>query len=81
MKPDLMKLVGALQDQKKTHVLKTLGDICDNCAGHVAAGDALAGFCAPNSDVCRTRKITPGSEEFILKNYCRALAPAPSPSR
>jgi hypothetical protein len=81
MKGDALKLAGLLQDQKRSHVLKTLSTICDNCPGHVAAGDGLAGFCPPNSDVCKLRKITPGTEEFVLKNYCRALAPAPSPDR
>ncbi len=78
MKDDVKKFLGLLQEEKRKHVLKTLGTICDNCPGHVAAGDELALLCPPNSDVCKLRKITPGSEEFILKNYCRALAPAPS---
>lgn len=78
MKSDVMKLVGKLQEEKRKHVLKTLAVICDNCAGHVAAGDGLARLCPPNSDVCKLRKITPGSEALVLENYCLALAPAPS---
>jgi hypothetical protein len=78
MKDDVKKLVGALQDEKKKHVLKTLGSICDNCQGHLQAGDNLAQLCPPNSNVCKARKILPGTEEFILKNYCSALAPTPS---
>ena len=81
MKDDVKKFLGLLQDEKRKHVLKTLSDICDNCPGHVAAGDELARFCPPASDVCRVRRITPGTEEFILKNYCLALAPAPAPAR
>ncbi|OGR44672.1 MAG: hypothetical protein A2X35_05030 [Elusimicrobia bacterium GWA2_61_42] len=78
MKGDVMKLIGLLQEEKKKHILKTLATICDNCAGHVAAGDELARLCPPNSDVCKLRKITPGSERLVLENYCLALAPAPS---
>lgn len=78
MKDDVKKLMAVLQDEKKKHVLKTLAGICDNCQGHLEAGDALAQLCPPNSTVCKLRKIVPGSEEFILKNYCSALAPTPS---
>lgn len=78
MKDDVKKFLELLQEEKRRHVLKTLATICDNCQGHAAAGNELARFCPPNSDVCRLRKITPGSEEFILKNYCLAHAPAPS---
>lgn len=78
VKDDVRKLLGALQDEKKRHVLKTLNTICDNCDGHVRAGGPLAQLCPPNSNVCRLRKIVPGSEELILKNYCGALAPSPS---
>ena len=78
MKGDAKKFIALLEEEKRKHVLKTLGTICDNCRGHVAAGDELARLCPPNSDVCKLRKITPGSEEFILKNYCLALAPAPA---
>jgi len=78
MKDDVKKFLGLLQDEKKKHVLKTLGGICDNCRGHLEAGDNLAQLCPPNSDVCKLRKIIPGSEEYILKNYCSALAPTPS---
>ena len=78
MKGDVVKFVSLLQEEKRKHVLKVLADICDNCPGHVAAGRELARLCPPNSDVCKLRKITPGSEEFILKNYCAALAPSPS---
>lgn len=77
MKGDATKFVSLLQEEKRKHVLKTLAVICDNCPGHVAAGDELARLCPPNSDVCKVRKIVPGSEEFILKNYCAALAPSP----
>jgi len=75
VKDDVKKLLGALQDEKRKHVLKTLGTICDNCAGHAASGGPLAQLCPPNSNVCKLRKIVPGSEELILKNYCSALAP------
>lgn len=78
MKGDAVKFVSLLQEEKRKHVLKTLAVICDNCQGHVAAGGELARLCPPNSDVCKLRKVTPGSEEFILKNYCLALAPAPA---
>lgn len=78
MKGDAKKFIALLEEEKRKHVLKTLGTICDNCRGHVAAGDELARLCPPNSDVCKLRKVTPGSEEFILKNYCLALAPAPA---
>jgi hypothetical protein len=78
VKDDIKKLLGALQDAKKEHVLKTLGTICDNCPGHAAAGGPLAQLCPPNSNICRLRKIVPGSEELVLKNYCSALAPTPS---
>ncbi len=78
MKDDVKKFLSLLQEEKRRHVLKTLAVICDNCAGHVAANDELAQLCPPASAVCKLRKITPGSEEFILKNYCRALAPAPA---
>lgn len=78
MKDDVRKFLNLLQEEKRKHVLKTLGTICDNCQGHVAAGNELARFCPPASEVCKLRKITPGSEEFVLKNYCLALAPAPS---
>lgn len=78
MKGDAEKFIGLLEEEKRRHVLKTLGTICDNCRGHVQAGDDLARLCPPNSDVCKLRKITPGSEDFILKNYCLALAPAPA---
>jgi hypothetical protein len=78
MKGDVNKFVALLEEEKRKHVLKTLAVICDNCRGHVQAGDELARLCPPNSDVCKLRKITPGSEEFILKNYCLALAPAPA---
>lgn len=81
LKGDAMKLAAQLQEEKRRHVLKTLAAICDNCAGHTAAGDELAALCPPNSNVCKLRKITPGSEEFILKNYCRALAPPPAAAR
>lgn len=81
LKGDAMKLVARLQEEKRRHVLKTLGVICDNCRGHLAAGGDLASLCPPNSDVCKLRKITPGSEGLILKNYCRALAPAPVSAR
>ncbi|MCM2266542.1 MAG: hypothetical protein NDI60_02065 [Elusimicrobiales bacterium] len=77
LKGDAMKFVALLQEEKRRHVLKTLATICDNCPGHVAAGSELARLCPPNSDVCKLRKITPGSEGFILKNYCAALAPSP----
>lgn len=77
-KDDVKKFMGLLQDEKKKHVLKTLATICDNCKGHVEAGDNLAQLCPPNSNVCKLRKIVPGSEELILKNYCSALAPTPS---
>jgi hypothetical protein len=80
MESDALKFAGLLQEEKKKHVLGVLNTICDNCPGHVAAGDALAGFCPPNSDVCKLRQITPGSEEFVLKNYCRALGPVPAPA-
>ncbi|HAN05821.1 MAG TPA: hypothetical protein DCQ25_11420 [Elusimicrobia bacterium] len=75
VKDDVKKLLAALQDEKKKHVLKTLAAICDNCAGHAAAGGPLARLCPPQSDVCRQRKIQPGTEELILTNYCAALAP------
>jgi hypothetical protein len=75
VKDDVKKLVGVLQDEKKKHVLKTLGTICDNCAGHVAQGTSLAQLCPPNSNVCKLRKIVPGTEKLILENYCSALAP------
>jgi hypothetical protein len=78
MKGDVKKFMTLLEEEKRRHVLKTLATICDNCRGHVQAGDELARLCPPNSDVCKLRKITPGSEEFILKNYCLALAPAPA---
>lgn len=78
MKDDAKKFINLLQDEKKKHVLKTLGTICDNCQGHLAAGDALAQLCPPNSNVCKLRKIVPGSEKFVLENYCGALAPAAS---
>ncbi len=78
MKDDVKKFMNLLQEEKRKHVMKTLTAICDNCQGHVAANDELARFCPPNSEICRQRKITPGSEEFILKNYCLAHAPAPS---
>ncbi len=78
MKDDVKKFLNLLQEEKRKHVLKTLGTICDNCQGHTAANDELAQFCPPASDICKLRKIVPGSEEFVLKNYCRALAPAPS---
>lgn len=78
MKGDVSKFLALLQDEKRRHVLKTLGAICDGCRAHLAAGDELARLCPPNSDVCKLRRITPGSEEFILKNYCAALAPVPS---
>ncbi len=78
MKDDVKKFLGLLQEEKRKHVLKTLTAICDNCPGHAAANNELARFCPPNSDVCKLRRITPGSEKFILKNYCLALAPAPS---
>ncbi len=81
MKGDVRKFIALLEDEKRKHVLKTLGTICDNCRGHVQAGDELAPLCPPNSDVCKLRKITPGSEDFILKNYCLALAPAPAAAR
>lgn len=74
-KDDVKKLLAILQEEKKKHVLKTLSTICDNCQGHVAAGNELAQLCPPNSNVCKLRKIVPGSEAFILKNYCSALAP------
>lgn len=77
MKGDVKKFLALLEEEKRKHVLKTLAVICDNCRGHVQAGDELARLCPPNSDVCKLRKIAPGSEEFILKNYCLALAPAP----
>lgn len=78
VKDDVKKLVGVLQDEKKKHVLKTLGTICDNCAGHVAQGTRLAQLCPPNSNVCKLRKIVPGTEKLILENYCSALAPTPA---
>ena len=78
IKDDIKKFMGMLQDEKRKHVLKTLGTICDNCAGHAAAGDELARFCPPSSNVCRARKLTPDTAKFILENYCLALAPAPS---
>lgn len=78
MKDDVKKFLNLLQEEKRKHVLKTLTTICDNCQGHAAAGNELARFCPPASDVCKLRKITPGSEELVLKNYCLALAPAPS---
>ncbi len=77
VKDDLKKFLYALMEEKKKHVLKTLNTICDNCPGHVASGGPLAQLCPPNSNVCKLRKITPGSEEFILENYCSALAPTP----
>ncbi len=80
MKDDVNKFLGLLQEEKRKHVLKTLETICDNCQGHVEANDDLARFCPPNSNVCRQRNITPDSEQFILKNYCLALAPAPAPA-
>lgn len=78
MKDDIKKFMGLLQEEKRKHVLKTLGTICDGCAAHLAAGSELARFCPPHSNVCRTRRIAPGTEKFILENYCLALAPAPS---
>lgn len=78
MKDDAIKFIGLLEEEKRKHVLKTLGLICDNCAGHIAAGDALAQLCPPNSNVCKLRKIVPGSEKFVLENYCSAPAPAAS---
>ena len=81
MKGDVKKFLAFLEEEKLKHVFKTLATICDNCRGHVAAGDELARLCPPNSDVCKLRKITPGSEDFILKNYCLALAPAPVPAQ
>ncbi|MBI4351974.1 MAG: hypothetical protein HY550_11085 [Elusimicrobia bacterium] len=78
MKDDAKKFLNLLQEEKRKHVLKTLGTICDNCPGHVAANNELAQFCPPASNICKLRKIVPGSEEFVLKNYCLALAPAPS---
>lgn len=78
MKDDVKKFMNLLQEEKRKHVMKTLTAICDNCQGHVAANDELARFCPPSSEICGQRKITPGSEEFILKNYCLAHAPAPS---
>jgi len=78
IKDDIKKFMGMLQDEKRKHALKTLGTICDNCAGHAAAGDELARFCPPSSNVCRARKLTPDTAKFILENYCLALAPAPS---
>lgn len=77
-KDDIGKFMDLLQEEKKKHVLKTLATICDNCKGHVEAGDNLSQLCPPNSNVCKLRKIVPGSEELILKNYCSALAPTPS---
>jgi len=78
MKDDVKKFMGLLQEEKRKHVLKTLGTICDGCAAHMAAGSELARFCPPASNVCRTRRIAPGTEKFILENYCLGLAPAPS---
>ncbi len=78
MKDDVKKLLTLLQGEKRKHVLKTLAVICDNCPGHVASRDELAQFCSPYSNVCSLRKLTPGNEDFVLKNYCLALAPAPS---
>lgn len=78
MKDDARKFIGLLEEEKRKHVLKTLGVICDNCQGHIAAGDALAQLCPPNSNVCKFRKIIPGSEKYVLENYCNALAPAAS---
>lgn len=78
MKDDIKKFTGLLQEEKRKHVMKTLFTICQNCAGHVAANNELAQFCPPNSNVCSAGKITPASEEFILKNYCLALGPVAS---
>lgn len=75
VKDDVRKLVDVLQDEKKKHVLKTLAVICDNCPGHVAQGTSLARLCPPDSNVCKLRKIVPGTEKLILENYCSALAP------
>lgn len=77
MKDDVNKFLGALMDEKARHVRKTLATICENCPGHVRAGDDLAKLCPPNSDVCGPRGITAGSEKLVLDNYCSALAPTP----
>ncbi len=80
MKGDVAKFLELLREDKLRHVGRALAGICDNCQAHVAAGDPLAALCPPNSEVCRQRRIVPGSEALVLKTYCAALG-APPPAR
>ena len=75
MKSDAAKFFETLKEEKKRQVLKTLEGICSACPRYIAAGHTLARLCPPNSDVCKVKKILPGTEKFILENYCLAIHP------
>ncbi|MCX5785449.1 MAG: hypothetical protein NTX59_07155 [Elusimicrobia bacterium] len=75
MKSDAAKFFETLKEEKKKQVLKTLEGICSACPQYIKAGHPLARLCPPNSDVCKVKKIMPGTEQFILENYCLAIHP------
>ena len=75
LKNDTTKFFETLREEKTKQVLKTLEGICASCSQYIQAGHPLARLCPPNSDVCKVKKILPGTEQFILENYCLAIHP------
>ncbi|HAF95936.1 MAG: hypothetical protein A2021_02485 [Elusimicrobia bacterium GWF2_52_66] len=75
MKEDAAKFFETLQDEKKKQILKTLENICPVCPRYVAAGHPIARLCPPNSDACKTQKMSSATAKFILENYCQAVSP------
>ena len=80
MKDDVKKLLGELMERKREQALGALEGICGACDQYVKAGYPLAKLCPPNSDVCALKRITPGSEELVMDNYCLALHPDYAPA-
>jgi len=75
IKGDVQKLVNTLMDMKREQAFKALESICGACDQYVKAGYPLAKLCPPNSDVCKVKKIVPGSEKLVMDNYCLVLHP------
>jgi hypothetical protein len=75
MKDDVKKLIAELAERKRTQASKALESICGACDQYVQAGYPLGKLCPPNSDVCASKTITPGSEQLVMDNYCLLFHP------
>jgi len=79
MKEDVKKLMNELMERKRAQALKALETICGSCDQYVKTDYPLAALCPPRSDVCKIKRIMPGSEKLIMDNYCLVLHPDYAP--